>query len=199
MGPRVQLVQGGKWDVGLVERELGVPPLPIPPVLAPVLTIDGQVEPDAGQPVAEVHARTVGTLTAQSCVDRLARVAAFLQRANTSLRGATRDHVVGFVNARTVESATRASGSTWARDRAAIKQPMCGWARTLASSGGSARRTAAGDDPETDRADGRFRTSRRSARDARGPRGLPAPGRSSRGCPGGGRGPVGLHPVGMMR
>jgi hypothetical protein len=46
MDHRVQVVQGGEWDVGLVERELGVPPLPIPPVLAPVLTIDGQVEPD---------------------------------------------------------------------------------------------------------------------------------------------------------
>ena len=108
MGRRVQLVQDGKWDVGLAERELGVPPLPI----LPVLTIDGQVEPDAGQWVAEVHARTVGTLTAQSYVDSLAQFAAFLQRANTSLRGATRDHVVGYVNARTVESATRASGST---------------------------------------------------------------------------------------
>ena len=78
MGPRVQVVQGGKWAVGLVEGELGVPPLPIPPVLAPVLTIDGQVEPDAGQWVAEVHARTVGTLTAQSSVDGLAQLAAFL-------------------------------------------------------------------------------------------------------------------------
>ena len=74
MGRRVQLVQDGKWDVGLAERELGVPPLPI----LPVLTIDGQVEPDAGPWVAEVHARTVGTLTAQSSVDGLAQLATFL-------------------------------------------------------------------------------------------------------------------------
>ena len=49
MDHRVLVVLGGEWDVGLVERELSVPPLPIPPVLAPVLTIDGQVEPDASE------------------------------------------------------------------------------------------------------------------------------------------------------
>ena len=125
MGRRVQVaqvVQGGQWDVVFVERELCVPPLPIPPVLAPVLTVDGQVGPDASQWLAEVHARTAGTLTAQTYADSLAQFAAFLQRANTSLRGATRDHVIRYVNARTVESATRVSGSTWALDRAAIKQ-----------------------------------------------------------------------------
>jgi hypothetical protein len=118
----VQIVRGGTWDAELVERELGVPPLDIDPVLAPVIVIDGQVEPDATQWLAEVHARTAATGTSLAYAESLVQFVSFLQARNSSLRGATRSHIVGYVNARTVNDATRVSGATWGRDRSTLKQ-----------------------------------------------------------------------------
>lgn len=120
---RVQVVQGGSWDAEVIERDLGVPPIPgLPPVLSPVMLVDGRIEPDATQWLAEVHARTAGTDTAQSYGDSLSGWIGHLLRSNTSLRGATRDHLIAYVNVRTVAAETRVAGTTWRRDRTTIKQ-----------------------------------------------------------------------------
>jgi len=118
----VRVVQGGAWDAEIVEHELGVPPLDVPPVRSPVLLVDGRVEPDATRWLADVSARTARTATAQSYAESLAQFLTFLRRSNTSLRGATRSHVVAYVNARTVDRTTRVAGTTWMRDRTTIKQ-----------------------------------------------------------------------------
>lgn len=86
------------------------------------MVIDGQIEPDATQWLAEVHARTAATTTAQSYADSLAQFVTFLQEANTSLRGADHHHIVKYVNQRTVDDETRVSGATWFRDRTTLKQ-----------------------------------------------------------------------------
>lgn len=54
---RVHILQGGLWDESVVQRCLGVPPLDLPPVMHPVLTIDGFVEQDATSWLAHVYAR----------------------------------------------------------------------------------------------------------------------------------------------
>lgn len=120
---RVQVVQGGTWDAEVIEDDLGVPPISgLRPVLSPVLLVDGRIEPDATRWLAEVHARTDGTNTAHSYADSLAGWLGHLLRSNTTLRGATRDNLVGYVNVRTVDADTRVAGTTWQRDRTAIKQ-----------------------------------------------------------------------------
>ncbi|MFD1211452.1 hypothetical protein ACFQ36_05295 [Arthrobacter sp. GCM10027362] len=120
--PRVRVEYGGSWAADVVERGIGIPPLDIPPVLSPVLSVDGRVEPDATAWLAEVHARTGGTRTAASHAESLQRFAAFLLERNTTLRGALNRHIVDYVRHRTVDAATRVAGATWQRDRTAIKQ-----------------------------------------------------------------------------
>ncbi|WP_420898067.1 site-specific integrase [Cryobacterium lyxosi] len=122
---RVRIQQGGVWDPDLIEQDLGQPPLDIPPLLAPVLTIDGHIEPDASAWLAYVAARTGGpysTKTSASYAESLSQYVAFLVDRNTSLRGATNRHIVAYVNQRTVNDQTRVAGTTWSRDRTAIKQ-----------------------------------------------------------------------------
>lgn len=119
---RVVVVQGGEWNTSIVEQDLGVPALSVEPILSPMILVDGRVEPDASRWLAEVHARTDGTETASSYAESLAGWIQHLLRCNTSLRGATRKHVVAFVKARTVDINTRVAGTTWRRDRTAIKQ-----------------------------------------------------------------------------
>jgi site-specific recombinase XerD len=120
--PRVRIEYGGSWDAGAVEQVLGVPPLDIPPVGAPVLSVDGLVEADASTWLVEVHARTGGTKTAKSHAESLQRFASFLLERGTTLRGAHNGHVVDYVRHRTEAAATRVAGATWQRDRTAIKQ-----------------------------------------------------------------------------
>jgi site-specific recombinase XerD len=121
----VRLVRGGSWNAHAIERELGVRPLAVDPVLSPVLTVDGFVESDATEWLAHVHARTGGTnatKTAESYAESLVALTRFLNDQNTSLRGATRLHIVRYVNYRTVNHLTRVAGTTWSRDRTVIKQ-----------------------------------------------------------------------------
>lgn len=121
---RVGMERGGAWDRAVVEDILGVPPLDIRPVESPVISIDGQIESDATEWLAYVAARTGGphsTKTAESYAESLRLFVQFLTDRNTSLRGATRQHIIDYVNYRTVEI-TRVSGTTWSRDRTAIKQ-----------------------------------------------------------------------------
>lgn len=101
---------------------LGERPHDLRPVLAPVLTVDGLIEDDATEWLAYVHARTGGTKTGKSYAESICVYAAFLIDRNCSLRGATNAHLVGYVNYRTVDDATRVSGTTWYRDRNVIKQ-----------------------------------------------------------------------------
>ncbi|MGJ9371694.1 site-specific integrase [Nesterenkonia sp. CF4.4] len=119
---RTRIEYGGRWDDQVVEQELKISPLAVPPVDAPVLTVDGLVEPDASAWLAQVHARTSGTQTARSYAESLRQFAAFMLQRNTSLRGARREHVVEYVRYRTIEEPTRVSGMTWQRDRTTIKQ-----------------------------------------------------------------------------
>lgn len=120
---RVQVVRGGTWDAEVVEHDLGVPPLSnLRPVVSPVVFVDGRIEPDATRWLADVHARTDGTETAQSYADSLCGWIGHLLGSNTSLRGATREHLIDYVNVRTVNPPTRVAGTTWKRDRTAIKQ-----------------------------------------------------------------------------
>ncbi|MFJ5535109.1 hypothetical protein [Streptomyces sp. NPDC093261] len=110
------------WNAEVVQRALGVDPLPAESVMSPVLLIDGRVEPDASQWLAEVWGRTGGTKTAPTYAEALRGFADFLLDRNATLRGAIREHVVAYVNHRTVDAATRVSGNTWQIDRRAIKQ-----------------------------------------------------------------------------
>ncbi|PWB97822.1 site-specific integrase [Salinibacterium hongtaonis] len=122
---RVRIERGGAWDRAVIENELGSPPLDILPVCWPVITVDGQVDSDATGWLAYVAARSGGPgipKTATSYAESLAQFRAFLADRNTSLRGATRAHIVEYVRKRTVDDTTRVSGNTWARDRSAIKQ-----------------------------------------------------------------------------
>ncbi|NKX53626.1 site-specific integrase [Arthrobacter mobilis] len=120
--PRVRVEYGGSWAADVVERGMGVPPLDIPPVRSPVLTVDGRIEPDATAWLAEVHARTGGTWTARTHAESLQRFAAFLLERNTALRAARNRHILEYLRHRTADAATRVSGATWQRDRTAIKQ-----------------------------------------------------------------------------
>ncbi|NKX52799.1 site-specific integrase, partial [Arthrobacter deserti] len=119
---RVRIEFGGRWDAGAVGQGLGVPPLEIPPVRSPVVTVDGRVEADASAWLAAVHARTGGTRTAVSHAESLQRFAVFLLGRGTTLRGAGHRDVVEYVRYRTEDAATRVAGATWQRDRSAIKQ-----------------------------------------------------------------------------
>lgn len=118
---RAAVIAGGTWDAGLLERELGVAPLRVEPVLAPVLTVDGHIEPDATAWLREVHSRLAGS-TATKTAESLKLFTEFLLDQNTTLRGAGRQHIVAYVSHRTVDAATRVSGTTWGRERTAIKQ-----------------------------------------------------------------------------
>ncbi|MCG2621657.1 site-specific integrase [Arthrobacter sp. I2-34] len=120
--PRVRIEYGGSWDAAAVEQVLGVPPLAVPVVRSPVLSVDGLVEPDATAWLAEVYARTDGTKTAKSHAESLQRFASFLLEHGTTLRGARHGHIVEYVRHRTEDAATRVAGATWQRDRTAIKQ-----------------------------------------------------------------------------
>ncbi|NUU06367.1 hypothetical protein [Leifsonia sp. C5G2] len=71
---RVEMQRGGTWDPAVIEDILGVPPLNVRPVDSPVITIDGQIEPDATGWLANVTARTGGphsTKTAESYAESL--------------------------------------------------------------------------------------------------------------------------------
>lgn len=39
---RARIEYGGGWDASVLEQELGMPPLAVPAVLSPVLTVDGR-------------------------------------------------------------------------------------------------------------------------------------------------------------
>lgn len=122
--PRVQAYRGGAWSPAVVGSILGTPPLDVRPVTAPIITVDGLVERDATDWLAHVAARTGGpqsTRTAESYAESLRLFIDFLVQRRTTLRGATRRHIVDYVNYRTVE-VTRVSGNTWTRDRTTIKQ-----------------------------------------------------------------------------
>ena len=120
---RVKVVRAGPWDDAVVQRRLGVPPLSVAPVLHPVLMIDGFTEPDATAWLAHVYGRGAeGAKTAETYAQSLRQFAAYLLDQNTTLRGATRKHLVAYVKIRTVDADTRVSGATWQHDRTAIKQ-----------------------------------------------------------------------------
>ncbi|MDQ0261027.1 site-specific integrase [Sinomonas atrocyanea] len=121
---RVTVVHGGTWDERVVEAELGVLPLKVAPVDWPVMMVDGIVEWDATGWLRYVAERTAGafrTKTARSYSESLRVFVSFLLGRNVSLRGATRSHIVEYVNYRTVADG-RVSGAAWERDRTVIKQ-----------------------------------------------------------------------------
>lgn len=119
---RVRVHRGGDWDVQVVERALGVVPHVVPPVRAPVITIDGIVENDASAWLREVDARSGlrKTRTAITRADSLRTFLHYITAQNTSLRGATNAHIVGYINTRTT-GPNRVSGNTIASDRATIR------------------------------------------------------------------------------
>lgn len=122
---RVRVIKGGTWNVEMVESELGETPLTVAAVLSPVITVDGFVEADSTEWLALVHGRKAGprtTKTAESYARSLCGYASFLIERNTSLRGATSVLFKAYVNYRTVDPSTRVAGTTWVRDRTAIKQ-----------------------------------------------------------------------------
>lgn len=119
--PRAKVTWGGRWEPGSLADVLGELPHDVHPVLSPILTVDGLVEEDATAWLAYVCARTGGTKTAKTYAESLCVYASFLLGRNCSLRGATRDHVVEYVNYRTVDEDTRVSGTTWYKDRTVIR------------------------------------------------------------------------------
>ncbi|WP_309887359.1 site-specific integrase [Curtobacterium sp. 320] len=119
---RVRVHRGGGWDVEVVQRTLGVVPHVVPPVTAPVITIDGIVEDDASAWLREVDARTGlrKTKTAITRADNLRTFLHYITAHNTSLRGATNAHIIEYINTRTT-GPNRVSGNTIASDRATIR------------------------------------------------------------------------------
>ncbi|MET0886468.1 MAG: tyrosine-type recombinase/integrase [Mycetocola sp.] len=123
--PRVRIIRGGEWNPDVVRAELGLEPLALQPLESPALTIDGAIEPDATAWLAHVFSRTrgrTGTKTAESYAESLCLFLEYVASQSSTLRGVTNKHIVGYVNRRTVDEDTRVSGSTWSRDRTAIKQ-----------------------------------------------------------------------------
>lgn len=121
----VEVHRGGTWDRDIVRDVLGVSPHPVRAAASPVIFLNGRIEQDASEWLAFVAARTGGgqhpTKTAETYAESLRQFIRFLTNRNTSLRGATRDHIIEYVEHRTVQL-TRVAGTTWSRDRTAIKQ-----------------------------------------------------------------------------
>lgn len=82
---RVRVHRGGDWDVRVVERTLGVVPHVVPPVTAPVISIDGVVENDASAWLREVDARSGPrkTRTATTRADSLRSFLHYITAQNT--------------------------------------------------------------------------------------------------------------------
>lgn len=116
---RVEVVRGGAWNAEVVERDLGVRPLPVRVLDSPVLLVDGRVEPDATDWLREKHIR--GRTTADTYAAALALFVEFFVERKTTLRAARRTDVIDYVNRRTVDDDTRVSGSTFSKDRTVIK------------------------------------------------------------------------------
>lgn len=119
---RVGVHKGGAWDPSIVRRVLGVVPHDLPPVSAPVITIDGIIENDATAWLREVDARSGlrRTKTALTRADSLRAFLNYVLAQNTSIRGATNAHIIGYIRTRTT-GPRRVSGNTIASDRSTIR------------------------------------------------------------------------------
>ncbi|MBF4603991.1 site-specific integrase [Curtobacterium sp. VKM Ac-2884] len=121
---RVGLHHGGEWDNATVRGVLEVDPLDVKPLEAPALSVDGLLEPDATAWLRHVASRSFrnrATTTPMTRAQSLRGLLQFLTERNVSLRGATNQHILEYINSR-IDGPHRVSGNTLANDRTAIKQ-----------------------------------------------------------------------------